>query len=335
MMGFRQRNSASLFLGLLGLGSILGVVNGSWLFGAMEEREQDYRRAMQPRQFVQCSTGSRACGGLGCIASRRCCNAGADWGCLVGNACYTVNGFIDCYSTTMVMPTSSRKCYDYGDSGCSAGQACFRCGSTSAFCATEVLSGGGTTWLLCSTKSMITTLSVGADTTTASDSTPTSDSQTGMTTTNSGPVRTGTMTTMGPNPTPITSPKKVGGGAIAGIAIGALAGIAILGALLFFCFKKKGAAANAQQPQGQYPQQQPQPQMQYQQQPMYNPALQPQQQQYMPQPPYSPLPGYQGQMAYNGYGPDGQPIVSPMSSPVYPEQPKQPKQPVPLPAELH
>jgi len=77
-MGFRQKNSATVFLALLGLGNILGV-NGSWLFGAMEEREEDYRRAMQPRQFVQCSSGSKACGILGCVASRRCCNA--DAGC--------------------------------------------------------------------------------------------------------------------------------------------------------------------------------------------------------------------------------------------------------------
>lgn len=75
-MGFHQKNSATVLLALLGLGSILGV-NGSWLFGAMEEREEDYRRAMQPRQFVQCSAGSRDCGVLGCVATRRCCNSGA------------------------------------------------------------------------------------------------------------------------------------------------------------------------------------------------------------------------------------------------------------------
>ena len=76
-MGFHQKNSATVLLALLGLGSILGV-NGSWLFGAMEEREEDYRRAMQPRQqFVQCSSGSKACGPFGCLPSRRCCNAGA------------------------------------------------------------------------------------------------------------------------------------------------------------------------------------------------------------------------------------------------------------------
>ena len=75
-MGFHQKNSATVLLALLGLGSILGV-NGSWLFGAMEEREEDYRRAMQPRQFVQCSSGSKACGPFGCLPNRRCCNAGA------------------------------------------------------------------------------------------------------------------------------------------------------------------------------------------------------------------------------------------------------------------
>ena len=75
-MGFPQKNSATVLLTLLGLGSILGV-NGIRLFGAMEEREEDYRRAMLPRQFAQCSSGSKACGPFGCLPNRRCCNAGA------------------------------------------------------------------------------------------------------------------------------------------------------------------------------------------------------------------------------------------------------------------
>jgi len=197
-MGFHQKNSVTVLLALLGLGSILGV-NGRWLFGAMEEREEDYRRAMQPRQFVQCSAGSRACGDLGCVASRRCCNAGAGWGCISGYECYSVNGFVDCYSTTMLMPTVSRSCYDFTQSGCSGGQACFTCGSNAPLCATEVLTGGGGTWLECSTKVTILTLTAAAETSGSdgSDSTPTDDASitppTGRTGT-STPIMTGTTT---------------------------------------------------------------------------------------------------------------------------------------------
>lgn len=335
-MGFHQKNSATVLLALLGFGSILGV-NGSWLFGAMEEREEDYRRAMQPRQFVQCSSGSRACGVLGCVASRRCCNAGAGWGCLAGNACYTAGGFVDCYSTTMVMPTVSRNCYDFAQSGCTAGQACFKCGSTAAFCATEVLAGGGDTWLECATKSTVLTVTAAAETSSGSDgsdSTTTDDSSTTPTgrTGTSTPSRTGTTTGL-PTPTSTSSSSGLGGGAIAGIVIGAIAGIAIIAALIFFlCVKKGDSGANGAVPvQQQYPQQQQQQQM-YPPQPPYSP---PPQQQYAPQPPYSPLPGYQGQMAmaHNGYGPDGQPLAPPpVSSPVYPEPSKQPST---MPAELH
>ncbi|KAG0634011.1 hypothetical protein HOY80DRAFT_554454 [Tuber brumale] len=333
-MGFRLRNSATLLLSLLGLGSILGV-DGSWLFGAMEEREQDYRRALQPRQFVQCSAGSKACGVLGCLASRRCCNADGGWGCLTGNACYTASGFVDCYSTTMVMPTVSRKCYDYTASGCTAGQACFRCGSTSAYCATEVLASGTNTWLACDTRSTVLTVTAAAVSTT--DSIPTDDpsitpQDNSGTSTGNLPTRTGTdmvpFPTNTTDTTDTTTPSKLGGGAIAGIAVAGLAGIAIFGALIFFlCIKKKNRDTSPAQPP--YPQPQP-AQMQYHQQPPYSPPPQ-QQQQYMTQP-YSPLPGYQGQMAHNGYGPEGQPMVPPISSPVYPEQPKQP---VTLPAELN
>ncbi|PUU78564.1 hypothetical protein B9Z19DRAFT_1101284 [Tuber borchii] len=330
-MGFHQKNSATVLLALLGLGSILGV-NGSWLFGAMEEREEDYRRAMQPRQFVQCSAGSTACGGLGCLGTRRCCNAGAAWGCLPGNACYTVNGFVDCYSTTMVVPTISRKCYDFTQSGCTGGGACFTCPATAALCATEVLVGGGDTWLECATKATILTVTAAAqtsdasDTTTSDDSTITPADRTGTST----PIRTGT-TTAPPSPTSTSGPSGLGGGAIAGIVIGAVAGLAIIAALIFFlCVRGDSGANGAAAVQPQYPQQQ-QPQMSYPPQPPYSPP--PQQQQYAPQPPYSPLPGYQGQMAHNGYGPDGQPLAPlPVSSPVYPEPSKQPPT---MPAELH
>ncbi|PUU77877.1 hypothetical protein B9Z19DRAFT_1127656 [Tuber borchii] len=190
-MGFLQKYSATILLALLGLGSILGV-NGRWLFGAMEEREEDYRRAMQPRQFVQCSAGSTACGALGCIGTRRCCNAGAAWGCLAGNECYTVDGYVDCYSTTMLMPTISRKCYDFGQSGCTGGQPCFTwytnppflfeiailtipiiSRSSSGFCATEVLADGGGTWLECATKVTIVTVTAAAETTGSDGSDPT------------------------------------------------------------------------------------------------------------------------------------------------------------------
>ncbi|PWW76468.1 hypothetical protein C7212DRAFT_351566 [Tuber magnatum] len=319
-MGFRQRNSA-LLLALLGLGSILGV-DGSWLFGAMEEREQDYRRAMQPRQFVQCSTGSKACGALGCVASKRCCQAAAGWGCLTGNACYTANGYIDCYSTTMVMPTESRTCYDFTRTGCRAGQPCFRCDSTAAFCATEVLAGGGETWLECATKSAVLTVT---PTTDAGSTAVDGASIAPLTGTSTGrrPTRTGT--TMLPYPTKTTAPEdnKLSGGAIAGIAIGAVAGIAIVGALIFFFFAKRdkgGPTGVAPMPQQYPPQQQPYEQP-------YSPP--PPQQPYMTQPQYGQLSGYQDQMAHNPYGPEAQPMFS---SPVYSEQPKQP---APMPVELN
>ncbi|KAG0134897.1 hypothetical protein HOY82DRAFT_480799 [Tuber indicum] len=330
-MGFRPRNSATLLLSLLGLGSILGV-DGSWLFGAMQERENDYRRALQPRQFVQCSAGSKACGVLGCVASRRCCNPDAGWGCLTGNACYTANGFVDCYSTTMVMPTVSRKCYDFTASGCTLGQACFRCGSTSAFCATEVLASGTETWLVCDTKSAVSTVTASAaaaESTLSDDPSVTVQTDRSRSSTGNWPTRTGT--TMVPYPTETTTPeKKLGGGAIAGIAIAGLAGIAIVGALIFFLCIKKKSRNDAPTVQPQYVQPPP-TQMPYQQQPLYSPPPQ-QQPQYMAQTPYSPLPGYQGQMAHNSYSSEGQSMVPPISSPVYPEQPKQP---VTLPAELN
>ncbi|CUS08884.1 unnamed protein product [Tuber aestivum] len=331
-MGFRQRNSA-LLLALLGLGSVLGV-HGSWLFGAMEEREADNRRAMQPRQFVQCSAGSRACGVLGCLASTRCCNAGAGWGCLTGNACYTAASFIDCYSTTMVMPTVSRRCFDFTQTGCSAGQPCFTCAATAPLCATEVIAGGGGTWLACSSTATVLTITATADTlteNTASQSAPADETNTrsvasrSRTSTGAWPTRTGT--TMSPYPTETPPDDKLSAGAIAGIAIGSVAGIAIIAALLFFfCVRKDNRGPNGAVPvPQQYPPQQPY------QQPPYSPP--PQQQQYMSQPQYGQMSAYQGQMAQNTYVPEGQAMVPPIVSPVYTEPP--PKHPATMPVELH
>lgn len=226
------------------------------------------------------------------------------------------------------MPTVSRACFDYTQSGCRGGLSCFQCRTSSyGACVTTVLFGGSNTWLNCFTRSTIKTINVAPQTQSPSSTTVVIESSSSISSgpTTSRPTNPSRTTSDPASPSPTSDNGGLSGGAIAGIVIGGFAVLTIAAVSLFLLFRKKPDTTPAAQQTPVTPAQ-PQPPYPGYQQPPYQDQAGP----YQQQPPYSPGPHYytgaQGMQQTSGY-----PGVQPTASPVYQEPMKQPTS---LPAEL-